>query len=163
MKQLNLLSHFNFNYSNAEHAYIFSTDDDVNYFVTFLEYQHVMDVEFPIYSFIIDRYPENKKSKDLQNKIRNTILIILSNFFENNQSALVAIYDSLDGKQLYRKKLFNKWYNEFNGGIIKKKEGKFKANNEETYAIAIYSSNHQFCSEIEEKFEKLLKKNFYNE
>nr|WP_239059517.1 DUF6169 family protein [Bacteroides sp. 224] len=121
-----------------------------------------MDVKFPIYSFIIDRYPGNKKSKDIENKVRNTILVILSKFFENNQSALVVIYDSIDGRQLYRKRLFDKWYNEFNNGSIAKKEGSFNSSNSETYAIVMYSSSHKNCDEIEKQFDNLLKNNFYN-
>lgn len=162
MPLFDLQNRFDFFYSYSDKAYEFTTDDNVKYIITFLEYSSVMDVPFPVYSFIIDRSPDNQKSKDLNNKIRNTILEILNKFFESDNSALVTIYDSVDGKQMCRKRLFDRWYDLFNDGSISKKDGKFKADGQETYAVAIYSSDHEHSNLINSKFNDLLSNNFYN-
>lgn len=161
MIQLNSLDRFDIKYNYDTSSYEFSTDDEVNYIITFLEYSNVIGVNFPFYSFIIDRYPENKRSAN-NNKIRNTILHILNLFFENNQSALVAIYDSIDGRQMHRRRLFNMWYNQFNDGTVSKEEGKFTSGGHETYAIVMYSNKHDNIALIKSKFHYLLDKEFFN-
>ena len=145
---------FEFFYNDSTGAYEFTTDDDVKYIISFLEYSHVMDVPFSVYSFIIERYPDNK--------IRNTIIEILRKFFESDSSALVTIYDSVDGRQQCRKRLFDRWYELFNDGRISKKDGRFEISKQESYAVAMYSSNHQYSELINSRFEELLLNNFYN-
>lgn len=95
--------------------------------------------------------------------VKNTIAYILHLFFHSKSNALVSIYDSVDGKQHCRKRLFERWFNEFNDGTLVKIDGTFFIDNEETYAISIYSSGHTDEAIIQMKFKELLQVNFYNE
>jgi len=46
-------------------------------------------------------------------RIRATIIHIIESFFQNNQNSMIYICDSLDGRELCRKRLFDKWYDEY--------------------------------------------------
>lgn len=161
MIQLNSLDHFEVIFNEESLSYEFTTDDTIKYIITFIDYAQVIEVQFPFYAFGIERYPENERSIS-NNKVRNTVIYILSKFFSNNQNALVAIYDSLDGKQMFRKRLFDRWYHLFNDGSVSKVEGCFNSCEEETYAIVIYSNRNNNIDIIKEKFNYLINQDFFN-
>lgn len=56
------------------------------------------------YQLLIGNIGNKKSPRDL--KVRDTILIIIEDFFMNNQSALLYICETGDGKQMARGRLF---------------------------------------------------------
>lgn len=164
MTLLNSLSHFDicFNYDSG--SYEFQTESGIRYSVSFLEYAHVMAVDFPVYSLIIERHiPKGIRKKSSGDMVRNTIACIFDLFFAYNQSALISIYDSLDGKQTCRKRLFDYWFSTLNDGKLRKEEGAFMLEDSHTYAVAIFPADHAHSETIIAKFKDLLELNFYNE
>lgn len=53
----------------------------------------------------------NNKKSPRDPKLRDTILAIIDEFFEENIAALLYICETDDDKQLYRSRLFNYWFN----------------------------------------------------
>ena len=60
MIESNLLDHFEIVYNGLSGAYEFDTED-CHYIVTFIYYTDIMGLSYPIYSFGIERYPEDKR------------------------------------------------------------------------------------------------------
>lgn len=58
--------------------------------------------------FAITNYEGKKSPRD--NKVRETILAIVEEFFAKNQSALLYICETGDGKQMMRGRLFTYWF-----------------------------------------------------
>lgn len=161
MEELNSLSRFDVQYNDETAAYEFITDDNIAYTVTFIDYTSAISADFSVYIFGFERIPMDGKSM-YGERIRNTVLYILSCFFEKNTSALVAVYDSLDGKQSGRKRLFDFWYHRFGMDVVCKKDGTFYIDDAENYAIALYAYDHPQRERLEELFDCLLALNFYN-
>ncbi|GAB6983013.1 DUF6169 family protein [Prevotella dentasini] len=161
MTELNSLVQFEIKYNYETSAYEFTTDDGILYIITFLDYSDVIGTEYPVYAFGIERFPPHGKCKS-SNAVRNTILNILERFFQRNDNAMVAIYDSSDKRQMCRKRLFDKWFSEFDDGTLSKLDGSFDIDGETNFAMALYSSTHPFRQELEHHFRMLLDVNFYN-
>lgn len=162
MTELNSLAHFDIKYNYETSSYEFTTDDGVSYTITFIDYSEVMEVDFPVYSFAIERTPETKRCKNGNNAVRNTVIMILSKFFERNENVMIVIYDSSDKRQMCRKRLFDKWFEEFNDGSLYKLDGHFTIDGIENFAMALCNNNHPNLQDVEDKFRKLLDCNFYN-
>ncbi|WP_288953527.1 DUF6169 family protein [uncultured Prevotella sp.] len=161
MIESNSLDHFEIVYNGLSGAYEFDTED-CHYIVTFIYYTDVMGLSYPIYSFGIERYPEDKRYHRKDHKVRNTILTILSLFFKNNENALVAVFDSSDGRQLVRHRLFSQWYEEFGRKDYCMLSDCFQIEHETDYAMALFHRDHPGKDELTKAFNDLLKINFYN-
>lgn len=60
------------------------------------------------YQLIIGNVGNKKSPRDY--KVRDTILTIVENFFDNNVAALLYICETGDGKQMARGRLFAYWF-----------------------------------------------------
>lgn len=60
------------------------------------------------YQFIITNLNNKKSPRD--NKVKETILLIIEEFFKKNQAALLYICETSDGKQKMRSRLFEYWF-----------------------------------------------------
>ena len=78
--------------TTTEFGYQFTTETNINYFVTFIDYPSVSDF-FPLklYMFNIERYvPEDISFRGNNgHKVRNTIISILERFFSINEDGLM--------------------------------------------------------------------------
>jgi hypothetical protein len=63
--------------------------------------------ELEIYSFALNKIKVGSGKKDRE--IQNTISAILKHFFNNKDRVLTYVFDSTDGKELVRKRLFQIW------------------------------------------------------
>lgn len=74
-----------------------------------------------IYTF--NFYPLKEQAKErikTDSRIKATILDMLAKFFKENNTALVTICDSTDTKEMYRHKLFDKWFVELETVFVEK-------------------------------------------
>lgn len=96
--------------------YSFYTDAGVKYSAYFREY--AMDFYY-LYEFGFYRNQEGRFSLD--RRIKETIKLILLDFWKNHDNIILFVCDSMDGRSLSRQRLFNRWYSEMGVpyGIVK--------------------------------------------
>ncbi len=104
---------------DGEELYYIFTSKDASYTVYFRPREYIEYVEkFPYllqntFGFGFFKFPHivNAKS-EIDNKVRNTIVKIIEDFFSNNSSDVILLYhfDYKDGKQSKRNRIFKKWY-----------------------------------------------------
>lgn len=82
-----------------------------SFMVGFVEDYTIMDSG--VYQFFIKNQTGVKGSSD--KKVVETIIAILEEFFKSNESAVLYICDSADGKQSARDRLFSTWFGRYSG------------------------------------------------
>lgn len=87
-------------------AYDFFTHYGVHYSITFLYEDTLLEEE--TYQFIIANI-NNKKSPN-NNRVKDTILAIVEEFFRQNNTVLLYICEAGDEKQSMRNRLFERWF-----------------------------------------------------
>lgn len=87
----------------------FSTDYDVDYLVGF-EYDDT-SFGFATYQLIIINSNNKKSPRDA--KLRDTIVAIVEDFFNNNENVLLYICETGDSKQAMRNRLFQYWFSSY--------------------------------------------------
>ncbi|MCU0338301.1 MAG: DUF6169 family protein, partial [Spirosomaceae bacterium] len=98
---------------NPDGTYHFTSDLGIKYTIALFDasfhFNHFVVPNGSIveFSFGADSTPQ------FDPRITTTILAFLSNFFQNSQNVLLYVCDSLDRKQLTRKRIFEKWFSRF--------------------------------------------------
>lgn len=106
----NLLSPFEIN-EDEPLDYTFLNRDGIKYHATFYPVEYLYP-QFPkTYSFSIE--PEDKRAHRIDPRISATIVEILRRFFSINENAMIMVCDSTDGKEGKRRKLFDRWFENF--------------------------------------------------
>lgn len=91
-------------------TFAFGTET-AKYIVGFVEDQTILDSG--VYQFFIENTDSSKNT--LSNKVYKTIVVIIEEFFKENDSAILYICDTSDGKQSARDRLFSMWFNSYEG------------------------------------------------
>lgn len=144
-------------------GYEFETDSGDLYLLSFIEYPVLCCDGLPcsVFMFNIERIVRGKLKNQHGNKLKNTIVYVLSEFFGNHANSLVTVCDITDGKQFARNRLFNRWYREFGRGLLVKKETSFQIEGVTTFASLFFAINHPLKRQLEAEFHKLSEMNFY--
>lgn len=132
--ELSLQPQYVVNKRNSE--YYFTIDgsgvDYIAYFIDYSENAGVADIYMFSFEPLRELSREDKKKlgKEVSIKIRNTIVSIIQEFFEQKSRALIFVCDSSDAKECSRNRLFDRWYNHstFSDTIIKEsvvKKGRY--------------------------------------
>ncbi len=162
MTQFNLLNRYEFD--DIENGYSFTTDDGNTYFVYFIEYPLIDTLpDGTLFTFNIERLDDNNHRNGSEQKVRNTILHILASFFEKHERAILSVCDITDGRQKVRKRLFDKWYNDFGATLLEKREAPVIVEGNITYSMLYYRRDNIYKSLLEDGFDELVAVNFYNE
>ena len=106
LERLNTLSLYKVTYSEEYDDYRFVTDGGIVYSVGFEEDSILQSGES--YQFIIINLTNKKSPRDT--KLRETVMELIYAFFDSNNSALLYICETGDGKQGMRSRLFQYWY-----------------------------------------------------
>lgn len=95
----------------AEHEgfFEFFTDFGVHYSVGFMPDDCLLSEE--AYHLIIANVNNRKSPRDV--KVRNTVLSVVDDFFEKNNTTLLYICETGDKKQSMRKRLFEYWFSTY--------------------------------------------------
>ena len=64
-------------------------------------------------SYVFSIINVNKVSSPRDQKMRDTVMLIIENFFNMNEAALLYICESGDGKQRMRSRLFEFWFSSY--------------------------------------------------
>lgn len=93
----------------ASRTYRFKSDYGVVLAIGFDEDDIIENAESYVFSIInVNKMPS---PRDL--KMRDTVMLIIANFFDMNEAALLYICESGDGKQQMRSRLFEYWFSSY--------------------------------------------------
>ena len=142
-------------------GYRFETDFGFIYELSFLKYPTVNErPEYDFRMFNIEQIKKGKTSIDV--RIQITVEYVLSLFFENNADAVLIVMDSLDGKHLARKRLFDKWYSQSKKPAIEKYEAACITEEIEIVTTLFVEKDNPFKNLILSDYYELVKINFYS-
>lgn len=91
------------------HTYRFRSRYDVVFAISFDEDEIIENIESYVFSIVnVNNVPSPRDAN-----VRDTVMLIIENFFNVNQAALLYICESGDGKQLSRGRLFEFWFSSY--------------------------------------------------
>ena len=95
-------------------SFRFFTDNGVQYAVDFITDDLITEGES--YQLIIANLNNRKSPRDV--KVKDSVLTIIDEFFNKNQSTLLYICETGDGRQSMRSRLFEHWFDSYNQKIL---------------------------------------------
>lgn len=145
-----------------DYTFGFTTDQGINYFIYFLDYS-AMFLEYPeiansIYMFNIDVVEGDPELATTDERIGITILEVFNLFFMNRQNVAVYVCDSLDDRQLARKRKFDMWFWKYNDGSLLKEDDIAVVEGVEIYNSMILHKQNKLLTEIILAFKELNQK-----
>ena len=147
LENINLHSPYRVWQTQEDSHYYFQTDHGIQYDIVFSPDTSIINSG----AYTIDIVNRQHVASQLDQKLRQTIIAIVEEFFEANGN--VYLTETGDGKQMFRNRLFVRWFNtyEFHDKyIIKTAEGKMdgmdnfmaifvrKANPNSQYVIEVF-------------------------
>lgn len=93
----------------SDGCYQFFTDHDVHCSVEFVLDESLLSHE--TYHLVIVNVNHQKSPSDV--KVRDTIIAIIDEFFEKNNTTLLYICETGDKKQAFRNRLFERWFSTY--------------------------------------------------
>ena len=138
----------------GEREYKFTTDRGIHYRVGFLEDESLTSCE--TYQFYITKETLRHSSKD--EKVRPTVLCVLEEFFCANESVLLYMCDTSDGKESLRSRLFLSWFRtyEMEAKYICR-DAHLEVEGIGMYAAIIFRRDNPLSAEINEEFDETLR------
>lgn len=110
LEHINMTAPYRVETTNDESFYQFFTDSNAHCSVGFLEDDILLS--YDSYQLIITNINNHKSPRD--RKVRDTIIAIVDEFFNCNNSTLIYICETGDGKQRMRSRLFEYWFSTYN-------------------------------------------------
>ena len=95
--------------ADDENFFEFFTEHDVHYSVGFMPDDSLMQSE--AYHLIIVNVDNRPSPSD--RKVKDTVLAVVAEFFDKNNTTLLYICDTGDGKQRLRSRLFERWFSAY--------------------------------------------------
>ena len=108
--KINSITPYHVQLFEKDGSYRFVTDNDVKLAVSFM--YDDMIIQEGAYQLIIANLNNRKSPRDT--KVKDTIMLIVEEFFDKNQVALLYICSTGDGKQAMRSRLFGHWFEDSN-------------------------------------------------
>jgi hypothetical protein len=109
IKLINAQSPYKVEAADEENFFEFFTENDVHYSVGFMPDDSLMQSE--AYHLIIVNVDNRPSPSD--RKVKDTVLTIVGEFFSKNNTTLLYICDTGDGKQRLRSRLFERWFSAY--------------------------------------------------
>lgn len=135
-------------YENDELTYEFITDQGVRYKIYFLDTSYLFEdyvslKQEKVYSFNIDEVEQSKGSNvGFDRRIGLTVQYIFLLFFAQVNNVAIYVCDSLDNRQLARKRKFDSWFSFFADDTILKVNGEANMEGTKIYnAILVHRKN----------------------
>ena len=130
--------------------------------VYFLDYSS-MFAAYPaiapqIYMFNIDVVEGNPDVRLSDDRIGLTILSIFNLFFQKSQNVAVYVCESMDQRQLSRKRKFDRWFWKYNDGSLIKEDDIAVIKGTEIYNSLILHKANKYLKEILMAYKELNEK-----
>ena len=124
LENINLHSPYRVWQTQEDSHYYFQTDTGIQYDIVFAPDTSIINSG----AYTIDIVNRQHVASPVDMKLRQTIIAIIEEFFEaNGNEAMLYITETGDGKQMFRNRLFIRWFNLYNHHdkyIIRTAEGK---------------------------------------
>ena len=124
LENINLHSPYRVWQTQEDSHYYFQTDTGIQYDIVFAPDTSIINSG----AYTIDIINRQHVASPVDMKLRQTIIAIIEEFFEaNGNEAMLYITETGDGKQMFRNRLFIRWFNLYSHHdkyIIKTAEGK---------------------------------------
>ena len=124
LENINLHSPYKVWQTQEDSHYYFQTDTGIQYDIVFAPDTSIINSG----AYTIDIVNRQHVASPVDMKLRQTIIAIIEEFFEaNGNEAMLYITETGDGKQMFRNRLFIRWFNLYSHHdkyIIKTAEGK---------------------------------------
>jgi len=161
LENINLHSPYRVWQTQEDSHYYFQTDSGIQYDIVFAPDTSIINSG----AYTIDIINRQHVASPVDMKLRQTIIAIIEEFFEaNGNEAMLYITETGDGKQMFRNRLFIRWFNLYSHHdkyIIRTAEGKMdgqdnfiaifvcKANPHVQYIIEVFefvlSEEPEYC------------------
>ena len=106
---INVKALYRVEFDDKAGTFCFVTDNGVEIVVDFMDDDLIhTDVS---YQLVISN--ANNRNSHRDKKLKNTIQVIVEEFFDKNQAAILYICETGDGKQAMRSRLFSYWFNAY--------------------------------------------------
>jgi hypothetical protein len=123
LENINLHSPYRVWQTQEDSHYYFQTDTGIQYDIVFAPDTSIINSG----AYTIDIVNRQHVASPVDMKLRQTIIAIIEEFFEaNGNEAMLYITETGDGKQMFRNRLFIRWFNLYSHHdkyIIKTAEG----------------------------------------
>ena len=139
--------------------YTFINRDGIKYHASFYSVEPLYPEFIDTYSFSIE--PEDKSSHPIDRRIAITIAEILKRFFEVNTNAMIMVCDSTDGKELKRRKLFDRWFDHFSDNSILKYDASAPLAEYQLFISLYICKDNPNRDMLLQAFSKLMKTDLY--
>lgn len=137
--------------------FVFTTDQGKTYKIGFI--QDYMISDDGVYQFFINTEDEFKTVPD--KRVRQTVMVVLEEFFRQKEVVLDYICDTGDNRQAARSRIFNSWFRLFaNQNLFTLRPMSVKAEGIEFFAaVVLRNDNPRFSNIIDaiQQFEKQIK------
>ena len=124
LENINLHSPYRVWQTQEDSHYYFQTDTGIQYDIVFAPDTTIINSG----AYTIDIIKRQHVASPVDMKLRQTIIAIIEEFFEaNGNEAMLYITETGDGKQMFRNRLFIRWFNLYSHHdkyIIRTAEGK---------------------------------------
>lgn len=136
-----------------EFTFEFIATSGIKYEAYFFSYDFMFSdypkIQSPIFTFNIEPLEGNPDLVPLDDKIGATVAEIFRLFFIQFQNVIVYVCESVDNRQLARKRKFDQWFWAFNDGSLIKEDRMAIVEGVEIYnTLLIHKNNHQLIEII---------------
>ena len=108
LENINLHSPYRVWQTQEDSHYYFQTDSGIQYDIVFAPDTSIINSG----AYTIDIINRQHVASPVDMKLRQTIIAIIEEFFEaNGNEAMLYITETGDGKQMFRNRLFIRWFN----------------------------------------------------
>ncbi len=138
---------------NDEYSYEFLTEQGIRYSIYFLDYGFMFS-DYPaiaenVFSFNIDVLNGDTDSSITDDRIGVTILEVFKFFFTRIENVAIYVCDSIDERQLARKRKFDWWFWKYNDGSLLKEDGIAMIEGVEIYnSLLLHKANKRLAEII---------------
>lgn len=147
--ELNLICPYAVSLDADKQTYSFHTDTDADYEVSFLSNALIFSDSalegFEVSQIVITKVKAGTGVGD--SKIKTTVAAIVDHFFLQDDRILTYVIESLDGRELSRKRLFQMWGNNHHNDSISAQLKKTITTEEMSYEVGLLYHKNNMAGE----------------
>ena len=149
-----------YNYAKVgEEYYTFVNKDGIEYSIYFLPMNGHDGVFVNTYALSIE--PEDKRPHAMDVQIVLTVIDILRVFFQKNENAMIMVCDNTDGKEAKRRKLFDRWYEQYADNTITKYDAAAHEGDYHLFASIYFLRTNPNGPKLRDAFYDMMKQDAY--